>query len=83
MGAENLPLPVFDIRAVQRIVSRYMDYATPAHKSGCFGVSFSLPLLAAAPIILGRPRLRPSHCETELSWICKGRVLWKIFNEEH
>jgi hypothetical protein len=33
MGAENLTLPVFDLRAVQRIASRYMDYATPAHTS--------------------------------------------------
>lgn len=78
MGAKNLPLPVFDLRAVQRIASRYMDYATPAYKSGCFGekkISFPLPLLEAAPIFLGRPRPRPSHCVTELSWILKDRVL--------
>jgi hypothetical protein len=37
MGAENLPLEVFDLRTVQHVASRYMDYATPAHKSGYFG----------------------------------------------
>ena len=76
------PWPVFDLRSVQRIASRYMDYATPAHKSGYFGeekVSFPLPLLETAPIFLGRPRPRPT---TELSWILKGRVLWRIFNLE-
>jgi hypothetical protein len=78
MDAENLPLSVFDLRALQRITSRYMDYATPAHKSGYFEeqkVSFSLPLLEAAPIFLCRPRPRYSHRATELSWILKGRVL--------
>jgi len=85
MDAENLPLLVFDLRALQRIASRYMDYATPAHKSGYFGeqeISFSLPLLEAAPIFLGRPRPRCSHRATELSWILRGRVLWRIFNYE-
>lgn len=78
MDAENLPLSVFDLRALQWIASRYMDYATPAHKSGYFGeqkVSFSLPLLEAAPIFLNRPRPLCSHCATELSWILQGRVL--------
>jgi len=62
-----------------------MDYATPAHKSGYFGeqkVSFPLPMLETAPLFLGRPRPRPSHCATELSWIIKDTVQWRIFNLE-
>jgi hypothetical protein len=30
-GAENLPLPAFDLRTVQSVTSRYTEYTIPAH----------------------------------------------------